>query len=74
MSFKESFIYNICVGNISYRPLSRSLAVMVITGVPCGAVSDTMAVKVGLLKDGELSFSSVIVAVTVAVDVSLGFV
>lgn len=51
-----------------YRPLSRSLAMIVIIGLPGGAVSDTVDVYVGLPKEGALSFASVIAIVTVAVD------
>lgn len=47
---------------------------IVITGVPGGAVSSTTAVYVGLLKVGELSFASVIETVTVAVEESFGSV
>lgn len=57
-----------------YRPLSRSFAVIVIIGLPGAAVSDTVAVYVGLLKEGALSFASVMEIVTVAVDESFGFV
>lgn len=57
-----------------YRPLSRSLAVIVITGAPDLAVSDTRAVYEGLEKDGALSLISLIPTVTVAVDESFGLV
>lgn len=57
-----------------YRPLSRSFAVIVIIGLAGAAVSDTVAVYVGLPKEGALSLASVMAIVTVAVDESFGLV